>query len=314
MAAYLIRRLLLTIPTIMGIVLITFLLFNVIGGDPARPFAGKNPTPESLHAILAKMGLDKPRFINTTEPLNTQFFDLVRFKFPHSMRYDASFWELLAERGPVSLTIALPAFFISLGLQLGLSLISAARLGRWPDYAITAVCILLLALPPVSLYYCMQWVGGAWLGWFPVAGWEDFPYSLKYVCLPVICAVLASLGAGTRFYRTVVLDEVGQDYLRTARAKGVSETDVYLVHLLRNALVPVVTTTVTQLPLLVLGELILESVFQIPGLGGLLVGAILNNDYGVVMPVTYLSSISYCLSLLATDILYTLVDPRIALK
>lgn len=322
MWAYVVRRLLLTIPTVLGIVLLTFMLFSLISKDPARAYAGKQANAVTLKAIRAKMGLDKPRFINTaamhqrgfTALFDSQFFDLLFFRFPRSMRYEQTVWQLIKTKGPISLAIQLPAFLIGIGLELGIALYVASRRGRPVDTGITALAVLGMSIPVLSIYIGAQWLFGARLKWFPVAGWESGWYAIQFAALPILVVIISQLGWGVRFYRTVVLDEIGADYVRTARAKGVSRNESLLTHVLRNVMIPVITNTIAMLPFLLFGALILETEFQIPGLGGLLVQSIFNEDRSVVMAITYIISISYCLAVLLSDVLYAVVDPRVSLR
>lgn len=316
MWAYIARRLLLTIPTVLGVLLLTFTLFSLISKNPERAFAGKSPSPQTLAAIKHKMGLDKPRFIPNPNGgwTNTQFFDLALFRFPQSMRYEKSVLSIIKEKAPVSLAIQVPALLISLGLQLALALLIAARRGGPLDYTITGLSVASLAVPSLAAYILLQWLLGAAFPLFPVAGWEKFPYAIQYAALPILASVILTVGGGIRFYRTVILEEINQDYVRTARAKGVPQRDVLLTHVLRNVMIPTVTQTITALPFLIFGALILERLFQIPGLGGLLVDAIFSQDRSVVMAVTYLTALLYCAALLLSDLLYTLADPRVTLQ
>lgn len=312
------------IPTVLGIVLITFSLFSLVASDPARQYAGKQASPQVLEAIRAKMGLNKPRFVPNVEAykqsgnisalLDTQFFDVLFFRFPKSMQYNESVWDLLWRKGPVSLSIQLPAFVLSLGLTLMLSLLCAAKRGRGFDLTMTFVSILMMSVPGVSVYLISQWLLGAKLQIFPVAGWDSGFFALQYAALPVLVSVIASLGGEVRFYRTVALEEVGADYVRTGRAKGVGENDLLMVHVLRNILIPVITGTVTTLPMLFLGAVILEQTFQIPGLGGLLSSAVLASDRPVVMFIVYITSVLYCVALVVNDVAYTFADPRVVLS
>jgi peptide/nickel transport system permease protein len=290
--------------------------------DPAQAYAGKIKTEEQLQAIRHRMGLDKPRWVNVAGAragsigrlFDSQFFDVLLFRFPESMKYQDSVWTLFARKAPVSLAIQFPVFLIELAIQLVLALFVASRRGRWPDYVVTALSVLGMSLPVVSVYLGAQWFFGGYLGVFPVAGWEVWPRWVPFAALPIIVSVLGGVGGGTRFYRTVVLEEISSDYVRTARAKGVGSSEVLLTHVLRNIMIPVLTNTMVALPALLTGALILERMFQIPGMGGLLVESIFNQDRSVVMAETYVLSIAYCLMLLLTDICYTLVDPRVSLK
>lgn len=322
MYAFIIRRLLLMVPTVLGVLLLTFVLFSMVSRDPARSFAGRGASEETVAAVRAKMGLDKPRFFNTAAYAergvagltDSQFFDLMLFRFPPSMRYERPVWEIVREKAPVSLAIQLPAFFITLGLQLGLALLVASARNSWLDHTVTFLSVATMAFASLSLYILIQWLFGASWGLFPVAGWESGWWGIQYAALPILASVFIQLGGGVRFYRTVILEEINQDYVRTARAKGVAPGDVLLVHVLRNVMIPVVTNTVTALPFLIFGALILERLFQIPGLGGLLVEAIFSQDRSVVMAITYVTALMYCLALLASDLLYTWADPRVSLK
>lgn len=326
MLVYIIRRILLTVPIVLGVLLLTFTLFSLVASDPARAFSGPKASAQTVEANRAKMGLNKPKFFNTAAAhaahgvggtlaalTDSQFFDLALFRFPPSMRYDRPVLSILAEKAPISLAIQLPAFLISLGLQLALALLVAARRGSWLDYTITGLSVLSLAVPGLAAYILLQWFLGGRLNLFPIAGWESGFNAVQFAALPILASIILSLGYGTRFYRTVIVEEVNQDYVRTARAKGVSRNDVLLVHVLRNVMIPVVTNTVTALPFLIFGALILERLFQIPGLGGLLTESIFSQDRSVVMAITYLIALLYCGALLLSDILYTVADPRVSL-
>lgn len=323
MWAYIVRRTLLTVPIVLGIVLITFILFRVVARDPARAYAGRVKSEQQIAAVRHKMGLDKPRWFNVTamhqqgfwHVFDSQFFDVLRFKFPNSIRYQESVWTLFARKAPISLAIQLPAFIIELGLQLVLSLYVASRRGKAIDYTITFLSVLGLSVPALSIYLAAQWLFGGKLEWFPVAGWDSkFFYAIHFAALPILVTVLVGLGGGTRFYRTVALEEINSDYVRTAKAKGVSGSEVLLTHVLRNVMVPVVTNTIVVLPFLLTGALLLERLFQIPGFGGLLVEGIQTQDGTVVMAIVYVTAIAYCLMLLVTDLCYAVVDPRVSLK
>ncbi len=324
MFSYLLRRVLLLIPTVLGILLITFVLFSLVAKDPARMYLGKHAPPGELAQIRHQMGLDKPKFLpnvtayretrRLTALADTQFIDVLLFRFPESLQYRESVWSLFWRKAPVSLAIQLPTFVISLGLTLVLALACAAWRGRPVDAGITVASIFLMSVPTVSIYLAAQWLFAADLRWFPVAGWDRSFYALHYAALPILVSVFSGLGGGVRFYRTVALEEVNQDYVRTGRAKGVADGEVLLTHVLRNILIPVITSTVTTLPLLFTGAVVLEQVFQIPGLGNLLDQAVLNQDRSVVMFLVYVSSVIYCVALVANDVCYTLADPRVTLQ
>lgn len=317
MWAYIVRRILWTIPVVLGIMLLTFTLFGLVAKDPARAYAGKITSKAQLDAIRHRMGLDKPKWINTSGSgpfWDSQFFNVMMFRFPNSLRYDEPVSTLFARKAPVSLSIQLPVFIILLGAELVLALFVAQNRGRWPDYTVTLLAVLGMSVPALSIYIAVQWLLGGYLQWFPVAGWDVGIHAIPFAALPILVSVTAGVGGGTRFYRTVMLEEINTDYVRTARAKGVPKREVLLTHVMRNVMIPVVTNTVTALPGLLLGALLLERLFQIPGFGGLMVDSIFNQDFPVVMAIVYVTSITYCLMLLLTDILYTVVDPRVSLQ
>ncbi len=307
MLAYIIRKLLLSVPILLGIVAITFLLFCVVAPDPARVQAGKFVSAAQLQSIRHRLGTDIPKW--------KQFVNILTFHFANSTRYQESVWLLLAQKGPVSLAIQVPAFFIELGLQMALALLAASKRGTILDYGVTFLAVLGMSVPAISMYVGAQWVFGGWLKWFPVAGWSSgFFYALHFAALPIIVSVIGGLGGGVRFYRTIILEEIYTDYVRTSRAKGVSSRETLFTHVLGNVLIPVITNTVIALPLLFTGSLLLERLFQVPGFGAALVDSIHTQDQPVVMFIVYITSVIYLLMLIVTDVLYTVVDPRVTLR
>jgi len=229
--------------------------------------------------------------------------------------YQESVWTIFARKAPVSLAIQLPVFVIELGLQLAIAIYIAGRRGGMVDVSATFIAVSMLSVPTLSVYLGVQYLFGVHWLWFPVAGWGiGFMQCIHFAALPILVSVIGGLGGPVRFYRTVALEEINQDYIRTARAKGVSKTDTMLVHVMRNLMIPVVTNTVVQLPFLLTGALILETMFQIPGFGGLLTNAISGQDSPVVMAQVYLIAIAYAIMLFLTDVCYTIVDPRITLR
>jgi peptide/nickel transport system permease protein len=217
-------------------------------------------------------------------------------------------------KAPISAAIQIPIFIIELGVQLSLALLCASWRGRWPYVTITFLAVLGMCIPTLSIIIGLQWLLGFKLDWFPVAGWSTGVNVVHFAVLPIVVGVISGIGGGTRFYRTVMVEEIYNDYVRTARAKGVAESQVLLTHVLRNTMIPVITNTITTLPYLLLGSFLLERMFQIPGLGYVTVEAIQNEDRPIVLGMTYLISVAYCLLLLVNDILYTLVDPRVKLQ
>jgi peptide/nickel transport system permease protein len=325
MLTYFIRKFLLTVSIVFGVMLLTFMLFNVAAKDPVRALGGKHMKEADRIRMTRELGLDKPRFeFNFAEYrathefislLDTQFFNIISFHFPNSQRHQETVWALFARKAPISLAVQGPAFVIGLGLQMVFAIVVAARRNSVLDYSVTFVAVLMMSVPALSIYLGAQWYFGAHLKWFPVAGWAPgFILAIHFAALPILVSVFGGIGGGVRFYRTVALEEINSDYIRTARSKGVSQSNVLLAHVFGNLLIPVITNTIVALPGLLTGAILLERMFQIPGFGGLLVDSIFGTDSPVVMAVVYLTSIAFAITLFLTDICYTLVDPRVTLR
>ena len=311
MTNYIIRRLLYMVPVILGVGLIIFVLFNVVAGDPAPLLLGKHATAQQIHELREQLGLNKP--------LWAQYLDVVKssftFDFGRSWATRQDIFEMIKQGAWPSLTLTIPAFFISTVLSILLSLVVAYYRGKGIDLTIRLLCIAGQSISSVAYILFFQYYFAFKLGWFEISGYEpEFPQFFGYVALPGIIWIALSLGPDIRFFRTVILDEIYQDYVRTARAKGLGEITVLLKHVLRNAMIPIITYVVIQLPFLILGALLLESFFSIPGLGGITLNALNSSDFPVIKAMAVLSSIAYILFSLLTDVLYTLADPRVKLK
>ena len=214
-----------------------------------------------------------------------------------------------------SLTLSIPAFIISTFTSIIFAVIVAYYRGKGIDLFIRVTCIAMMSISSLVYILVFQNVLAFQLGLFEISGYEyGFPNFLYYVSLPIIIWIVLSLGPDIRFYRTIILDEIYQDYVRTARAKGLSEKVILFKHVLRNAMIPILTYTVVQLPFLLLGALLLESFFAIPGLGGMTITALNSSDFPVLKAITILSAVAYIIFTLIQDILYTLVDPRVKLQ
>ena len=213
-----------------------------------------------------------------------------------------------------SFAITLPMFIIGIMVNLTLAMLIAFYRGTYLDLWGVVLCVIMMSIS--TLFYIIggQYLLGKVLKLFPISGYDTGIYSIKFVILPVIIGVISSVGVGVRFYRTVFLEEMGKDYIRTARAKGLSETRVLFKHALKNAMIPVLTNVVVSIPFLFYGSLIMEAFFAIPGLGSFTIDAIQAQDFAIVRSMVYLGSILYIIGLILTDISYTLVDPRIRLE
>jgi peptide/nickel transport system permease protein len=311
MTTYILRRLFYIIPVILGVSLIIFVLFNVVAGDPAPLLLGRHATVDQIRELRDQLGLNKPMI--------EQYFDIVKssftFDFGRSWSTRQEIFEMIKAGAMPSLSVTLPAFVISTIFSIILSLVVAFYRGKGIDLAIRFLCIAGMSISSVAYILFFQWFFAFKLGWFEISGYTgDFPDIISYVALPGIIWIVLSIGPDVRFFRTVILDEIYQDYVRTARAKGLSEIVILLKHVLRNAMIPIITYVVIQIPFLILGALLLESFFSIPGLGGITLNALNSSDFPVIKAMAILSSVAYILFALITDILYTLADPRVKLK
>lgn len=311
MLNYIIRRLLYIIPVVLGVCLIIFLLFNVVAGDPAAILLGKHATADQILELRQELGLDKAWYYQYGDIVKSAF----TFDFGRSWATKQQISEMFMQGAMPSLTLSLPAFLIGGVLSILISLVTAYYRGKGIDLFIRILSIAGMSISSLAYILFFQYFFAYKMGWFEISGYEyDFPDFIPYVLLPIFIWVVLSLGRDVRFFRTIMLDEIYQDYVRTARAKGLSELTVLLKHVLRNALIPIITYTVIQLPFLILGALLLESFFSIPGLGGLTLNAINASDFPVLKAVAILSSIAYILFGLLSDVLYTFVDPRVKLN
>lgn len=310
MARYLFRRVLYMIPVLFGVTLVTFVLFNVAGGDPAAQAAGRYATAEQIQIMRQQMGLNKP--------LALQYFDLVKSTFTLDFGRSWSSKQeiktmILAGVGP-SLTVTLPGFVLSLMITIPLALVLAHRRGSLLDKSALVTCLALTSLSSVVYVLAGQYFLSYRAGVFPISGWDpSWSGRWHYAFLPILLMVILSLGSYILFFRTVFLDEIYQDYVRTARSKGLANRTILLKHVLRNALVPIITLVVLQIPFLIVGSLLTESFFSIPGLGGLIFQAIQEADFPVIKAMTVMSAVLYMFFQLISDILYALVDPKIRL-
>jgi len=324
---YIIRRILLAVPTVLGVCIVTFLLFNVFASPEAvaRKQLGKNPTEAQVKVWITAHGMDKPMFFNLKaekdgrlHPLDSRFWnqmkELLLFQFPESDYLHEKVGDLIKEKIGPSLTITVPAFLLSIIVTLPLALFVAYYRGTYLDKMAMFVCVILMSIVILVYIIVGQYLLAVVFKYFPIYGYEYGLGAWKFVLLPIILAVASGLGGGLRFYRTVMLNEVRSDYVRTAMAKGVSEGGILFKHVLKNAMIPILTTTVLSIPFLITGSLLLEMYFGIPGMGNLLLNAINNSDFPIIRTLTYVYSLLYIAGSILTDISYTLVDPRVILE
>lgn len=322
MLAYLLRRLLYAIPILIGVNLITFALFFVVNtpDDMARMQLGvKRVTTEAIERWKAERGYDKPLFVNAQAKGTGVLTDTVLFAKSARM-FVGDFGraedgrdiarEISSRMGP-SLAIALPTFVLGLFVTVSLALLLAFFRASYLDFWGVVLCVALMSIS--GLFYI---IGGQYLAaklWrlVPISGYAGTIDAWKFLVLPVLIGVVSGIGSSARWYRTIFLEEIGKDYVRTARAKGLPELTVLFRHVLRNAMIPILTGVVVVIPLLFMGSLLSESFFGIPGLGSYTIDAINAQDFAVVRAMVFIGSVLYIVGLILTDLSYTLVDPRI---
>jgi peptide/nickel transport system permease protein len=312
MAAYLIRRLWQMVPTLFGVVLLVFVLFRFFGGDPAEILGGLNATPEQIDAIRRQLGLNEPWWVQ----LGIFVQQIVSFDWGRSWATNEAVSQLFATRLPATLTVMLPILVLETLLAIPFALFVAHRRGSLTDRVIMVATTVALSISFLVYIIVGQYLFGFQLGWFPVQGWSDSLWTnlTVYAPLPVLLALLVSLAPQTRLYRSFFLDEIGQDYVRTARAKGLGEPAVMLRHVLRNAMIPILTHIGLSLPGIFVGSFLIEVFFSIPGLGREALLAVNRSDYPVIQALTiYVAVLTMTINLL-TDLLYRWVDPRVVLK
>jgi len=311
MIKYIVRRLLYLIPVLLGVSFIIFVLFNLVSGDPTAVLLGKNATARQMTELREQLGLNKPLF--------DQYLDVVKsaftFDFGHSWATKQEIKEMIIQGAYPSMCLSIPAFVIATILSLLISLVVAFYRGKGIDVTVRVLCIAGQSISALAYILFFQYFFAYKMGWFEISGFEfGFPNFVPFIALPAIIFILLSLGPDVRFFRTVILDEIYQDYVRTARAKGLGEIPILLKHVLRNAMIPIITYVVIQIPTLILGALLLENFFSIPGLGGITLNALNSSDFPVIKAMAILSSVLYIILSLVTDVLYTIADPRVKLK
>lgn len=323
MLTYIIRRLLYAVPIIIGVNVLTAVLFFFVNtpDDMARKILGeKNVTPAAIENWKADHGYALPTFVNAkaegAEKLTqTIFFQksvpLLWLDFGRSDRNNVDIGREIRTRMWASLAVSVPMFMAGLVINLFFAMVLAYYRATYIDIWGVVVAVVLMSVS--TLFYIIggQFVLGKLLKLFPISGFDTGLNAVKFLVLPVVIGLVASIGTGVRFYRTVFLEEINKDYIRTARAKGLTEGRVLFKHALKNAMIPVLTNVVVSIPFLFYGSLIMETFFAIPGLGSFTIDAIQSQDFAIVRSMVYLGSLLYIAGLIMTDISYTLVDPRV---
>ena len=325
MFAYLVRRLAYAVPILIGVNLLTFYLFFVVNSpdDMARLHLGvKRVTPEAIEKWKTERGYDKPLLYNADANAagrltDTIFFEkslrLFAFNFGRSDD-DRDIGRDIRQRMWPSLAIAIPVLLVGLLIEITFALLMAFFRGTYVDVSGVVLCVILMSVSAMFYIIGGQFLLGKLLRLMPISGYDTGLNAIKFLVLPVIIGVASGIGTGSRLYRSFFLEEAGKDFVRTARAKGLKETHVLFRHVLRNALVPIVTGVVAVLPLLFMGSLLLESFFAIPGLGSYTIDAINRQDFAIVRAMVFLGSVLYIIGLILVDLAYTVVDPRVRLS
>ena len=325
MLAYIIRRMIYAIPILIGVNIITFALFFMVNSpdDMARMHLGeKHVTAQAITHWKKKEGYDKPLFYNVKDSglhklTDTLFFtksvQLFTFNFGSSDQgRDIS--RDISQRMWPSLALAIPTLLLGLLVNITFALLVSLFRGSYFDLIGMTLCIVIMSISGLFYVIFGQYIFGIALKLVPISGYHGGFNAYKFLVLPVLIGVVSGIGAGTRWYRSLFLEEMNKDYVRTARSKGVSELFVLYKHILKNAMIPILTGIVVIIPTLFLGSLIMESFFGIPGLGSYTISAIQQQDFDIVRVMVFLGTVLYIIGLILTDISYTLVDPRIRLK
>lgn len=309
MGRYMLRRFGQAVAVVFGVALLTFLLFHAFAPDPVLAALGQHANAESIAALRGQWGLDRP----LPEQFWLFLWQIVRFDFGRSFVNGDDLATLIGSGAWVSLSLTVPPFVAGLVLSVAIALFVAYHRGGWVDRMSRALFVGGMSISALVYVIALQYLLAFRLGWFPINGFERGPRGITYLLLPWIILLAVSIGPDVRLYRTLLLNEVRADHVRTARAKGASEARVLMRHVLPNAAIPILTNTVTAVPFLILGSLLLERFFSIPGIGDLVTSALASGDFPVLKAVTVLSAIALVAFNLLTDLMYAWADPRVRL-
>ncbi|MGI9308145.1 MAG: ABC transporter permease [Gammaproteobacteria bacterium] len=314
-SAYIIRKLISGIPLVLGVTFISFLLMVYFGPDKTYELLGKNPTQEQIDEVRTELGYDQPFFVRYGAYLK----EIVTLDFGNSESTGEKVSSLLAKTIPVSIALILPGFILGNVLGILLALFAASFRGTWVDKTIMGFAVVGMSISFLIAIIAFQIIFSSSFGLdlFPVRGWDVNSVSsyVAYVTVPTLATVFVALGYNTRFYRAVIVEEMTRDHVRTARAFGTPPAKLFYKNILKNSMIPVITRIVFSIPFVIIsGSLLIESYFGIPGVGKVSYDAITTGDQPVLKAVVGLTAILLVFAQLLTDILYRLVDPRVALK
>ncbi len=315
MLTYVVRRILEGIPVLIGVTLITFFLFRVFGGDPAETYLAKHATEAQIESFRREFDLDKS--------LAMQYLDywkqIVTLDFGRSFKTRREVSEVLASKIGPSLALTIPALVLTTLISLFIGMVSAFLRGTWMDKLLVISSVLGMSVSFLVYIVVLQYLLAYELGWFPVsfhlapdgAAWYEM---IRFYALPVMISVIVATGYDVRFYRAVMLEEIGRDYITTGIAKGLSKKRILFVHMLRNAMIPIITRIMISLPFLITGSLLLERFFGIPGMGDAILQALDTSDYPMIKAITLIISFLFVGTNILTDVLYAWADPRVKLS
>ncbi|AEK63005.1 ABC transporter permease [Collimonas fungivorans] len=312
MTAYILRRLWQMLPTMLGVIVLVFFLFNWVGGDPAYILAGKMSNPQQIANIRTQLGIDQPYYIQ----LWIFIKQIVTFNFGNSWSTGESVANVIMTRLGPSMTVLIPLTILETLIAVALALAVAFVRGSKVDRAVMVACTVGMSVSILVYIILFQYWFAYKLSLFPVQGWGNSFWEnlFHYSALPILIMLAVSIAPSLRLYRTFVLDEVNQDYVRTARAKGVKERRILWVHVLRNAAIPIITNVMSNLPALLIGAFLIERFFSIPGIGREVILAVERSDFPVIKAITIYVAAATMIFNLLTDLLYQAVDPRVQLK
>ncbi|MDB5766089.1 MAG: putative transporter, permease protein [Collimonas fungivorans] len=312
MTAYILRRLWQMLPTMLGVIVLVFFLFNWVGGDPAYILAGKMSNPQQIANIRTQLGIDQPYYIQ----LWIFIKQIVTFNFGNSWSTGESVANVIMTRLGPSMTVLIPLTILETLIAVALALAVAFVRGSKVDRMVMVACTVGMSISILVYIILFQYWFAYKLSLFPVQGWGNSFWEnlFHYSALPILIMLAVSIAPSLRLYRTFVLDEVNQDYVRTARAKGVKERRILWVHVLRNAAIPIITNVMSNLPALLIGAFLIERFFSIPGIGREVILAVERSDFPVIKAITIYVAAATMIFNLLTDLLYQAVDPRVQLK
>ena len=312
---YCIKKLIYSLPLLFGVTLISFILMVYFGPDKTYSLLGRNPTIEEINEIHHQLGYDQSFLVRYLHYMQ----QILTFDFGYSDSTGEKVTSILSKTIPVSLILQAPGFILGHLIGIGLGLFAAYHRGKWIDKFVMSSSVVgmsisyLIAIIMMQLIFCSSYG----LNWFPVYGWETntFAEYIYYISVPTLCSVFVSVGYNTRFYRAILVEETTKDHIRTAKAFGHKPTTILFKHVLKNALIPIITRVIFSIPFVIIGgSLLLESFFGIPGVGLVTYDAITTGDLPVLKAVTVLVTLLFIAVISIVDVLYQWVDPRISLK